>query len=327
MNTVHRKAGIAGDLEINSVMIRSMLFGRTIEISISVYNFGSPNVVGQRTAVTFGMRPAAENELGALRDGMLRLSEPNRVLEQRIELPSIAGQILDYSDLTGATNVEGRAIATAFLRKFESIFETCRQYLLKRLASDARPKVQKWLQQVYGKASRDTTCDIFKDVNWKFLFPESHCGAEMIGVVDYVLKHNPLEAYDITVSEPHPTIPVLSNEVIKLSANIADLKAAALLAQIVGTDEIQWYRKFGYIRLEAFGYSFQIYPNKWVSCTDRGGKSAQLCIHTVGFSCNPLDEMVIAYLHLKHKQTFIAYMTEAIAHHVQDGFVKIPETL
>ena len=42
-------------------------------------------------------------------------------------------------------------------------------------------------------------------------------------------------------------------------------------------------------------------PGKFVKATDPKGTTVELCIHTVAFSCNPTDELILAYLHIKHQ--------------------------
>jgi hypothetical protein len=68
------------------------------------------------------------------------------------------------------------------------------------------------------------------------------------------------------------------------------------------------------------GYTFEIPANAFIRCIDPNGKRADLCIHSKSFSCNPIDEVILAYLHIKHK--LAAYMAEAIAHGAQKGFTK-----
>lgn len=37
------------------------------------------------------------------------------------------------------------------------------------------------------------------------------------------------------------------------------------------------------------------------ACTDPNGNQATLCVHTHGFSCNPIDELAIAHLWITYK--------------------------
>ena len=71
-------------------------------------------------------------------------------------------------------------------------------------------------------------------------------------------------------------------------------------------------------------YSFEITPGKFPVVTDPNGKTARFCIHTIGFSCNPIDEVVIAYLHIRNR--FDEWMDMAIIHNAQSGFQRERKT-
>jgi len=103
----------------------------------------------------------------------------------------------------------------------------------------------------------------------------------------------------------------------------ANGKARSLLQSICGEELAREFDAKGFITIEQEGYKFEIPANAFVRCTDPNGKRADLCIHTVSFQVNPVDEICIAYLHIRHK--LAAYMKEAIPHGAEKGFQRTPK--
>src|SRR5690606_9937696 len=80
---------------------------------------------------------------------------------------------------------------------------------------------------------------------------------------------------------------------------MANYKAKCLLRTVCGDELYQEFESRGQITVQNEGYTFEIAPSEFVKCTDPNGKKAKLCIHTQALSCNPIDELVIAYLNIK----------------------------
>lgn len=312
--TYYQKKSVPNILDITTSVTNCVVFGVEIEILIIVYNWHD-----KRSSVNLFIREAEDNVLGyGIRDGFLRISQKNRVLEQKISLPRLNCALLNPSILTGAMNGEGRETAAYFIKILSNAFEKIRQSVVYNLSSGIAID---WINQVYGKIT-DKVKNFCNDINWKFLFPNSHCGPEFIQVLDYALTHNPIEIKKIT-DEIDDTV-LSFNQAVQYSCDIAHMKASSLLNQVIGVEAMNFFIKHNYFILHSFGYEFVFAPNKWIKCTDRNGKTAQLCIHTKSFSCHPLDEVVIAYLHLKHRETFVEFMKTAILHH-DKGIERYPQ--
>lgn len=277
-----------------------------------------------RTAVNFGLKSVSP-ELGrGFVGGMLRISEKDRILEQKIDIPNLSGQILKYSDFNLAGVGGARDVANAVLRKFESIFETCRQHIIKNVSKPVKEKVLSEIHRRFGKLSFATTTHLLKNINWKFLFSPDHYDEDFVNVVNFSLTNN--DTRSSTLLDGPNDIPVFVNEIVnKDSVSLADMRAETLLKNVIGDEEFEFFKKHNFIRLESFGYNFRIAPHQWVRCVDRNGKTASLCIHTNGFSCNKIDECIISYLHLKNELTFMEFMRTAIVQRSDEGFVLLPE--
>lgn len=318
MKVTYRKT-VSPELQLATVVIQSPLFARGVDITLSVYTFTRD----KHTAITFGLQPSLEESIDmGLRGGFLRISEPDRCLEQRIDLPSIHGEILGLSELSLESGVEdARPICNAILRRFESVFESCRQHLLKNIASSARQKVAEWIHKIYGEYTKELTQNFLKKINWKFLFPDDCYGAEFINVIDFTLNNNAIRADNILA--PKNDIPIINDQALVINTtHLAGLKAETLLERIIGSEGFNHFKTNGCFDFVAFGYRFSLAPRQFIKCTDPNNKTARLCIHTAGLSCHFLDEITIAFLNLRHDETFLPFMKTAIYHSVQSGFKK-----
>ena len=74
----------------------------------------------------------------------------------------------------------------------------------------------------------------------------------------------------------------------------------------------------GFINFTHNNYDFTLTPGQWILCRDPDGFRASLCIHTMGLSCDPIDEIVIAYLHIVNE--FDGFMKKSIVHNAEKGF-------
>lgn len=330
----HSRHGDSRDVSIATATVRAPLHGRLAVFSLSGYNFSDHFATAGGNAITFGMRPASPDEatvgMGATLDGMFRLQTGRRVLEQSIAFPNIYGDILGFSDLNGLVEGEGevgagREISSAVLRKFESVFETTRQYIKRNFGSNIRSHVADAVDKMYGQATAETIASILGAVNWGFLLSIDGrtmpvIGEQALNIINYTLAHNTPSSHPLPY-DGESDIPLFVNQAISFDQqSLADMRATTLLMQVCGKEHGETFKRYGHVTIEKNNYRFVLRPNQFVDCTDPNGKTAKLCIHTVRLSCNPIDEVIIAYLNILHH--FDEFMATAIYHGDENGFLR-----
>lgn len=320
------------ELETNEVSVRQAkcqlpLFGRWCEMTITSYCL-------QQTAITFGFRGLSNKDLAPKTDtitatvnGMLTLSRGtggNRQdFTQSIEVPRIIGQLLDYSDLQNGGVDAARTVLESVLRRVESIIETARQHIIKHFSND--PEVRELaLNRVHHRFDEVTRCTISEflgKINWLFMLEKSGGDSDFATVLEGAPSRNPPRSHTI-LERPSDDIMLIASAPLNRfnKATVANMKATALLKNVCGEEHALEFENTGQIVVKERGYRFAIRPGDFLTCTDPNGHTARLCIHTLGFQVNPIDEVIIAYLHIKHQ--FEAYMQEAVVHSPEPGFSK-----
>jgi len=279
------------------------------------------------TAVTFGFRPVnasgfGDNNLSVLPGGILRLSEGScsnyRVIEQVIAVKPLHGWVTDLADIQDGAVAEGRALATALLRKTESLIETTRQTIQANLSQSVSSRFLAQLHERFGVATHQTIDALLGGLNWPLLLEASGCGGRCLEVLENSLQHNPLNMRDVRFTGDSG-IPTLRSEEVRFDlGDVADAKATILLGHVCGEALAEEFRREGHITLDVRGFRFVIAPDSFVECTDPAGRTGWLCVHTVSFSCNPIDEVVLAYLNIKHKLP--EYLAMANIYDEEPGF-------
>lgn len=299
-------------------------YGKICAFTLTAYHLHQP--AGDTiTAITFSFREGRSERLTGidhLPDGMLRIPEPHRTLEQRLVVNPLCGHVLDMSNITDGGVEAGREIAQAILRKFESIVETARQSIRNNMGREVRDEALNRLHDRFHKPMHETVTGILGQFNWPLLLDGSNCGEECLGVVDYTMGHNRPAYHDITF-DGETGIPTLASESFAFTKQaIADFKATTLLEHVCGHELATEFSKKGRITIKSGGFTFVIRPNKFVECTDPNGNKGVLCIHAASFSCNPIDELTIAYLSIKHRLK--EYLKTAVIHRHDSGFSVAP---
>lgn len=355
------------------------IFGRWSKISFSVYtrrvavygcdddyatliNFGLRSVSNKTTKVDFQhgfLRITREDEFDgnamyAVRDGVIGIyvgeGGHRRVIEQEIVIPSLYGNILEFSYLADGGEDAGRTIANGVLRKMESVIETIRQSILSNLSSDFRDQFVANVAKRYNQHTELALNTFVASINWRMLLMQSHCDERCASVMDYTLQHNPIT--HVGIDEDSSNVTPFSRCGIQyrnverehriyeaelerrreeeqehnrccvakmIEQDKANRVAADMMLEVLGNKFATQFAEEGRITITENGYSFDIRPNRFIHCVDPDGGTAELCIHTVGMSCNPIDEMILAVLNIRHY--FAEYMNKAIVHCPQ-GFHK-----
>lgn len=335
------------------------LFGRWCDLTITAYCLGDNPWDATAVAMSYGVRPLDQRELlcsslEATQSGILRLargSAGNRQeFDQRIDFPLITGQFFDKQTLVDGGIPVARNLIRGVLRGTESMVETIRQHIRCSLAANVQELGLKQLDDRYGKVTVRALRSFLGQIHWRLMLAKAGCDDQQMGCIEFMATHNPPRFYDVNFNG-ESDIPLVGErpedivagmqatirlaraeraraEALRLQAERdakmaeANNKARSLLEQICGEKLAQEFDRKGFITIEQSGYKFEIPPNAFVRCTDPNGKRADLCIHTLGFQCNPIDEIAIAYLHIRHK--LADYMNEAIPHGAERGFQRIP---
>ncbi len=322
----HRE--IHDELHLNIAYCQVPLYGRWIDLSISAYHLRESG-----TCINFAVVPTSDlrsdDTFAARRDGMLVMERGSgghrQTFQQELVAPYLLGQFLAWSDLRDGGVDAGRALSAAMLRKAESIVETVRVSIRNHLSGEVSAQALRILNERYGKSTEKVVNAFLGQVNWKLLLDGAGCDDDCLNVVDYTLSNQPVTSFDVNF-DGETTIPLVAHSEVGRwdRTTLANIKATALLKNVCGTVLGDEFDATGAITMVERDYKFRIRPGQFVDCEDPNGKTARLCIHTIGLSVNPIDELVIAFLHIKHR--FDAYMRMAIYHGAQPGFVK-PEAL
>lgn len=280
------------------------LFGRWTELSVKAY------CICDFTTVSFNLRNIPNSELkgnsyDAVVDGIFHVargeSGNRQIFDQHLNVPHIFGMLLDSSTLKDGGVAAGRTVVDSILRRIESIIETVRQAIIKDTCKALRQTVLKTLHDRFQKPTRLTIETFLGAINWRLLFRVAGCDEEQLKVIDFSMLNNSPRFHsllDSLISD----IPLIQSSTLGSFDNttIANLKATNLLKMVCGEKLADEFAKHGQITVKAQGYTFIVRPRAFVECTDPNGKKAKLCIHSLGLSINPIDELSVAFLHIRH---------------------------
>lgn len=314
------------DTSVITAKCQLPLYGRWSELQLTFYCMNN-SYLGTSVAVnySFGDLPASQirgSKLNAISDGIVRLSRGDggnrQIIEQKLYSTNFYGVMVRPSYIND-TGVEGARIVCQFMfRQIETIVEAARQHIRRQIARSLRDEVLLILEDRFAKHTENAVQALLGDLFWKFLLDKANPDEEFLRVIEYTTTHNRLHLNSI-LEDDEPFIDFHSPFV---SFSISDAKATELLRTVCGSKLGDQFEAKGYITVENHGYKFKIQPRKFILCTDPNGKKAELCIHTASLSCNPIDEVLLAYLYIKNM--FTDYMKTAILQRHDRGFVKVP---
>lgn len=252
-----------------------------------------------------------------------------RIVEQVINIHPVSTDTSPRVRMNDANEGEAREISRTIFRVFESIVEHARRSVRSSFSKEYVARGIEYVDNLYGDETKRTVKSLLSSLHWRLLLSDTQAPEQVVNVIDYTMTHNFPEYYPLA-SDGYPEPINLRHdfnsmwgdiarirqyaELAKLTvqSQIADMKAIALLRLVCGEDHYEHFKKLGYISVVKNGWTFDIAPHQFVQCKDPDGRRAELCIHTVGLSCNPIDEVVLAYLNIKHK--FEEYLGKAIVH-------------
>lgn len=346
-NVTHHVRFVSDDLNVISASAFVPVYGRLGKLSITTFSRAS--VYGRQTRVSYGFRAATKDDYYREPfplDGKISVPVDGRRIEQRITLPPLSGEILQFSYLIEAGEDAGRFVASAIMRAYESVIDDARLHVRRNVP---RGQITESIDKEFSRATMRALGQALAGVNWKLLFSKSNADDRTINVIDYTLQHNPVRVIefksDATIPAWNRRGQVYTNHELDRRLNEArerfeaERRAAAarlhaeeeekrlraadtavdMMWDVLGESAVDSYRKTGAIHIDQNGYHFEIGERKWIKCTDSNGGYAELCIHTIALSCHPVDEMVLAALNIKHH--FREFMELAI-YQVNRNFTK-----
>lgn len=329
------------------------LYGRWCDLTINAYCLGENPIDATAVAMSYGIRPLADSDLvcsgSGMSNGILRLARgkgnDRQQFEQSVSFPLLTGEFFDKQTVADGGIPAARNLIRGILRGTESMVETIRQSIRCGFPEDTRELALRHLDNRYRATTRKTLNTLLGEIHWRLMLAKSGCDEQQLSCIEFMAGHNPPRFYDIAFGGESdiPLVGENPGDVVRGMKDFVRLaqaeqrqaqlerdakmveangKAKSLLASICGEKHAREFDAHGFITVKQSGYTFEIPANTFIRCTDPNGKTAQLCIHTRSFQCNPIDEIILSYLHIKHKLK--AYMKEAITHGAQRGFQRMP---
>lgn len=302
------------------------LYGRWTKLEITSY------VINDGIAISFSIEPISSNirnnrTFDATTDKRQltfarQYNGSRQTFNQVLTFPKIKGTILHWSELNGGGVDAGRVVARSMLRNVESIAESVRYYIRRSIGGEVKEQVLSTIDERYQDITRKALYDFLREINWKFMFRQIECDEDTLTVIIGSLPgNNVVQCHPISFDGDTGIPLTFAGESFHFDRkSIADLKATGLLRSVCGNVLADEFEKTGGITIEQNDYKFHMKPNSFVDCWDANGRHTRLCIHTVNFMVNPIDELTIAYLNIRNK--FYEYMRMAVYHGMSPGFVK-----
>lgn len=310
----HRMPHAAVDLgqtQVNSVDLHFQIWGRDIRLIFTLYHLDHSG-----SLANFSIAPSDSNGLLSLPFGSVKNGD-RRSIAQELVVSSRYGEVFGLSELQNSAVFGGRTIAKAFIDCVSAIIENIRRSIALNLSEQVRDNFTAEIDKRYGQSTREIVKHILPTIHWDLMLAGSGCDDQCLNVVKASFQNNFPIQYEITRTEP-TGIPELPQPIYYDARALSDVKATALLEIVCGKKIATFFKKHGYIQAKTQGYEFTIRPGRWIQCTDPAGLSAELCIHTVNFSCNAIDEVVISYLHIHNDLS--NWMKSGAIHNAQHGF-------
>lgn len=275
--------------------------------------------------------------IDSTRLGILRVPDDSggkkRVVEQSLDTGGpIHLSLLDFQNISDAHEDVARQLVGNCLRSIESITERVRTFITNSIASSLQERAIHLIKQQYTKSTALNLESLLGQINWPLLLHGSQCPQDFVNVVEYTTRHNApthlpiddidsrgasfehlswdnLNRYDLERKLEHGFDEEDRIRIRKKRAEEykkATGRAIELMKSVCGEDLAEMFEKRGHIAVKKNDYTFILEPDKMVTCIDPNEKRATLCIHTAGFRCHPIDEVIIAYLYINNKlNTFI----------------------
>ncbi|MHC4217105.1 MAG: hypothetical protein ACYSU7_01485 [Planctomycetota bacterium] len=291
--------------------------------------------------------------------GVVRVPDSSTGVRRQIEqvlrpYRGIYVSVVDLTDMTEGGAPLGRRVVRAMLRRFEALLEYSRRSIRDGFADHVRDLAIRYTHRAFGETTAHSAT-MLGTLHWRLLLEGSECGAECLDTVEYTTAHNPPQFLEL-VDDGEMNVESLVREaetggaVLREIRHQADMlirqqqqaqrdaeqaqrvaeraasdaasraRAIELMRSVCGDEVTEQFARNNRIVLEHEGYTFTLSPDGMIPCRDPDGKKALLCIHTRGFCCHAIDEIIIAYLNIRH--SFEDYMGTANVFRADPGFRK-----
>lgn len=269
------------------------LFGRYCDFSLTTYAFEGT------TSIIFGLQPKGDGIVGLnhTTDGR------TRTIQQHLAVPHIDGSLLEPSHLDCDEEVHtARTISQALLRTTASMVEAVRQSIRTHLGRECFYKAVRHIDHCWGSRVDECMATLYDEINWPFMLEGSGASDQVLQVIETSMRNHTIEHHSLRYEGTVTIQPLVLFEAFRIDkTRLSDLKATMLLKHVCGQEYYDEFVKHNHITIEHCGYKFEVAPGRFVKATDPEGNKAELCIHTVAFSCNVIDELILSYLHIKHQ--------------------------
>jgi hypothetical protein len=245
----------------------------------------------------------------------------SREVEQRISLSSFRANVIGFADLSTVTKEQIDEICQKIIFKTESLQESVRKRIREEFNKDFRDTCSQWIDKVYGKQGKKDFQDWLKNLHWRLLFSAAQNGEQISNTIQDHFQANIPRYFDLSsAGNPQAEIVFWDDDPVELVARYeqekrekerrereekedkeraeANAKAEALMKRVCGEELFRQYKETGKIVVEnQYGWKLEAGDFYLATVISPKGNRAQVCIHTYGLSCHPIDEMILKYLY------------------------------
>jgi hypothetical protein len=313
------------------------LYGARGRITVNTVIIHSRDALQRRcafTSIRLAHRPLVNNddshgwENCAYR-GVVRVPDTSMGCIRQVEQvlvphPTVYVSVLDLTDMSEGGASLGRRVVRSMLRRFEALLEHSRRSIRDGFADPVRDRAIRHTHQAYGRSTAHSAV-MLGTLNWPFLLEGSECGAECLDTIAYTTAHNPPQFMELVEEDEMDVEPMAGDarpegqvrrdmghravmlrrqqqRALRRAERAAGAaRAVELMRSVCGEAMTDQFTRENHITLEHEGYEFRLSPDRMIPCRDPNGRTASLCIHTRGFCCHPIDEIIIAYLNIRHR--------------------------
>ncbi|MHC4590028.1 MAG: hypothetical protein ACYTAQ_12035 [Planctomycetota bacterium] len=317
--TVVSLYGARGNLKVSTVIIHSGA-GLRLQRAFTLIRLGYTPLVNHDDR--HGWEDCAY--LGVVRVPDTSTGVRRQVEQVLVPYRPVYVSTMDFTDMSEGGATLGRRVVRSMLRRFEALLEHSRRSIRDGFAGPVRDRAIRHTHLAYGQSTA-RSATILGTLQWPLLLEGSNCGQECLDTIAYTTTHNPPQFLELVDDEEMDVEPLDRDEPLggRLLRNVrhrADMlerqqhraqrenehaagtaRAVELMRNVCGEAAADQFTRDNYIILEHDGYEFTLSPDRMIPCRDPNGKKARLCIHTCGFCCHPVDEIIIAYLNIRHR--------------------------
>jgi hypothetical protein len=261
--------------------------------------------------------------------GVVRVPDTSMGVRRQVEQvlashPALYVYLQDFTDMSEGGSALGRRVVRTVLRRVESLIEHSRRSIRNGFAAQVRDRAIRHTHEAYGQSTA-RIATILGTLQWPLLLEGSNCGTECLDTIVYTTAHNPPRFLELVDDDEMDVEPLNRDEsmggrFLRNFRHRADMlerqqlrahreaehaagtaRAVELMRSVCGEAMAEQFTTHNRIILEHDGYELTLSPDRMIPCRDPNGKKARLCIHTRGFCCHPIDEIIIAYLNIRHR--------------------------